>query len=98
MQAVKNSAAMKQVAANIQQQWEQNRKNLPAAQAASAAPAAAYGQTAPGYSSVKTNAPAAIPSPGSSKLPQPTVPTGPAKATPATATPTAVSKLAPYEL
>ena len=117
MQAVKNNAAMKQVAANIQQQWEQTRKTLPAAQSspatapttaatppATAAPAnqspeeirkvkqaaaakVAQGQmagqpaavttppatttpvqtsttSAPGYSSVKTNAPPGIPSVG----------------------------------
>ena len=47
MQAVKNNAAMKQVAANVQQQWEQTRKTLPAAQAAPAAqtPAAAAAKT-----------------------------------------------------
>jgi hypothetical protein len=131
MQAVKNNAAMKQVAANIQQQWEQTRKTLPAAQSAPAtaptkaatlpattAPAnqspeeirkakqaaaakVAQGQiagqpaavttppatttpvqtsttSAPGYSSVKTNAPPGIPSVGGSKLPQPTVATSPA--------------------
>ena len=143
MQAVKNNAAMKQVAANIQQQWEQTRKTLPAAQSAPAtapttapttaatppattAPAnqspeeirkvkqaaaakVAQGQmagqpaavttppatttpaqtsttTAPGYSSVKMNAPAGIPSVGGSKLPQPTVATQLTKA--ATAKPT----------
>jgi len=132
MQAVKNNAAMKQVAANIQQQWEQTRKTLPAAQSAPAtaatppattAPAnqspeeirkakqaaaakvaqgqmagqptagttppttvAAPSQTttsAPGYSSVKMNAPAGVPSVGGSKLPQPTVATQPKTATPA---------------
>jgi len=41
MQAVKNNAAMKQVAANIQKQWEQTRKTLPAAQAAPTAQAPA---------------------------------------------------------
>ena len=135
MQAVKNSAAIKQVAASLQQQWEQTRKTLPAAQSAPAtaatppattAPAnqspeeirkakqvaaakVAQGQmagqpaavttppatttpaqtsttTAPGYSSVKMNAPAGIPSVGGSKLPQPTVATQLTKA--ATAKPT----------
>ena len=54
MQAVKNNAAMKQVAANVQQQWEQTRKTLPAAQAAPAAqtpaaPAAKTTNTQPGF-------------------------------------------------
>ena len=136
MQGIKNNAAMKQVAANIQQQWEQTRKTLPAAQAAPAtaptkaatppattvpanqspeeirkakqaaaakvaqgqiagqpsavttppattAPAQTSTTPAPGYSSVKTNSPAGIPSVGGSKLPQPTVATQPTKATPA---------------
>ena len=132
MQAVKNSAAIKQVAANLQKQWMQASKTLPAAQSAPAtaatppattAPAnqspeeirkarqtaaakVAQGQmagqpaavttppatttpaqtsttTAPGYSSVKMNAPAGIPSVGGSKLPQPTVATQLTKAAPA---------------
>jgi len=57
MQAVKNNAAMKQVAANIQQQWEQTRKTLPAAQAqpasttqpAPTAPAAKTTTAQPGF-------------------------------------------------
>jgi len=54
MQAVKNNAAMKQVAANVQQQWEQTRKTLPAAQAAPAAqtpaaPAAKTTTAQPGF-------------------------------------------------
>ena len=81
MQAVKNNAAMKQVAANIQQQWEQTRKTFPAAQSAPAAQTQTT--SAPGYSSVKTNAPAGIPKVGGSKLPQPTVATQPKTATPA---------------
>ena len=112
MQTVKNSAAMKQVAANIQQQWEQTRKTFPVAQSAPAAattpPAVNYNvpaylrkqktqaaqqaptsttTSAPGYSSVKTTAPAGIPTVSGSKLPQPTVATGPAKATPPNVTP-----------
>jgi hypothetical protein len=109
MQAVKNNAAMKQVAANIQQQWEQTRKTFPAAPATAPttaatptainydvpaylrkqkAPAASKAPistttSAPGYSSVKTNAPAGIPKVGGSKLPQPTVATQPKTATPA---------------
>ena len=94
MQVVKNNAAMKQVAANIQQQWEQTRKTLPAAQSApSAQTPAAPSQTttsAPGYSSVKMNAPAGVPTVGGSKLPQPTVATQPkTAATAKTATATA---------
>ena len=77
MQAVKNNAAMKQVAANIQQQWEQTRKTLPAAQSAPAAQSQTT-TSAPGYSPVKMNAPAGIPTVGGSKLPQPTVATSPA--------------------
>lgn len=77
MQAIKNNAAMRQVAANIQQQWEQIRKTLPAAQQ----PASTT--SAPGYSSVKMNAPAGIPSVGGSKLPQPTVAKQPTKIAPA---------------
>ena len=135
MQAVKNSAAIKQVAANLQKQWMQASKTLPAAQSAPAtaatppaptapanqspeeirkarqaaaakvaqgqmagqpaavttppattAPAQTSTTSAPGYSSVKMNAPAGIPSVGGSKLPQPTVATQPTKA--ATAKPT----------
>ena len=136
MQSVKNSAAIKQVAASLQQQWNQTSKTLPAAQSAPAtaptkaatppattapanqspeeirkarqaaaakvaqgqmagqpaavttppattAPAQTSTTSAPGYSSVKMNAPAGIPSVGSSKLPQPTVATQPTKAAPA---------------
>jgi len=75
MQAVKNTAAMKQVASNLQAQWKQASKSLPAAQTA-AAPSQTT-TTAPGYSSVKTNAPAGIPTVGGSKLPQPAVATSP---------------------
>jgi len=74
MQAVKNTAAMKQVAANLQAQWKQVSKSLRAAQTP-AAPSQTT--TAPGYSSVKTNAPAGIPTVGGSKLPQPAVATSP---------------------
>lgn len=75
MQTVKNQAAIKQVAANLQKQWSQTSKTLP-----TAGPATAPGTTTPasGYSSVKTNAPAGIPSVGKSNLPTPT------KAAPAT--------------
>ena len=124
MQAVKNNAAMKQVAANLQKQWNQISKTLPAAQQAATPPTTAtavqspeqirkakqaaaakvaQGQmagkpaasattpnqtttSAPGYSSVKMNAPAGIPTVGGSKLPQPTLATPP-KATPPTAMP-----------
>lgn len=75
MQAVKNNAAIKQVAANLQKQWVQISKTLPAA---------APTTSAPGYSSVKTNAPAGIPSVGGSKLPQPTSSTQPTKTVPTT--------------
>jgi len=68
MQAVKNSAAIKQVAANLQKQWNQVSKTLPAA----TAPSPGTTTSAPGYSSVKTNAPAGIPSVGKSTLPTPT--------------------------
>ena len=68
MQAVKNSAAIKQVAANLQKQWNQVSKTLPAA----TAPSLGTTTSAPGYSSVKTNAPAGIPSVGKSTLPTPT--------------------------
>ena len=109
MQTVKNSAAMKQVAANIQQQWEQTRKTFPAAQAAPAAattPAVNYNvpaylrkqktqaaqqaptptttTSAPGYSSVKTNQQASIPSVGKSNLPTPTQATQQTKTVPTT--------------
>jgi hypothetical protein len=77
VQAVKNSAAIKQVAANLQKQWNQVSKTLPAA----TAPSLGTTTSAPGYSSVKTNAPADIPSVGGSKLPQPTVATQPKTAT-----------------
>jgi len=80
MQAVKNSAAIKQVAANLQKQWLQVSKTLPAATAT----APGTTTSAPGYSSVKTNAPAGIPNVGGSKLPQPTVATQPTKTAPAT--------------
>ena len=109
MQGIKNNAAMKQVAANVQKQWEQTRKTFPASpatasttaatppavdynvpaylrkQKAPAAPQAPTSPTtsAPGYSSVKTNAPPGVPTVGGSKLPQPTVATQPTKATPA---------------
>jgi len=73
MQDVKNSAAIKQVAANLQKQWNQVSKTLPAA----TAPSPGTTTSAPGYSSVKTNAPAGIPNVGGSKLPQPTVATSP---------------------
>ena len=135
MQTVRNNAAIKQVAASLQQQWNQTSKTLPAAQSAPAtaatppattapanqspeeirkarqaaaakvaqgqmagqpaavttppattAPAQTSTTSAPGYSSVKMNAPAGIPSVGGSKLPQPTVATQPTKA--ATAKPT----------
>jgi hypothetical protein len=79
MQAVKNSAAIKQVAANLQKQWNQVSKTLPAA----TAPSLGTTTSASGYSSVKTNAPAGIPTVGGSKLPQPTVATQPKTATPA---------------
>jgi hypothetical protein len=82
MQAVKNNAAINQVAANLQKQWMQVSKTLPAA----TSPAPGTTTSAPGYSSVKTNAPAGIPSVGGSKLPQPTVATQPTKV--ATAKPT----------
>ena len=75
MQAVKNSAAIKQVAANLQKQWNQTSKTLPAPTTTTT--------FAPGYNSVKTNAPPGIPSVGGSKLPQPTVATQPTKAAPA---------------
>ena len=52
MQAVKNSAAIKQVAANLQKQWNQVSKTLPAATAT----APGTTTSALGYSSVKTNA------------------------------------------
>ena len=68
MQAVKNSAAIKQVAANLQKQWNQTSKTLPAA----TAPSPGTTTSAPGYSSVKTNAPAGIPNVGKSNLPTPT--------------------------
>ena len=70
MQDVKNSAAIKQVAANLQKQWTQVSKTLPASTTTTT--------FAPGYNSVKTNAPPGIPSVGGSKLPQPTVATSPA--------------------
>jgi hypothetical protein len=73
MQAVKNSAAIKQVAANLQKQWNQVSKTLPAATAT----APGTTTSALGYSSVKTNAPTGIPSVGGSKSPQPTVATSP---------------------
>jgi len=72
MQDVKNSAAIKQVAANLQKQWNQTSKTLPAPTTTTT--------FAPGYNSVKTNAPPDIPSVGGSKLPQPTVATQPTKA------------------
>jgi hypothetical protein len=75
MQDVKNSAAIKQVAANLQKQWTQVSKTLPASTTTTT--------FAPGYNSVKTNAPPGIPSVGGSKLPQPTVATQPTKAAPA---------------
>ena len=80
MQAVKNSAAIKQVAANLQKQWNQVNKTLPAA----TTPAPGATTSAPGYSSVKTNAPAGIPNVGVSKLPQPTSSTQPTKTVPTT--------------
>jgi hypothetical protein len=109
MQAIKNNAAMKQVAANIQQQWEQTRKTFSASPATASTTAAtpptvnynvpAYLRkqksqaaqqsptsittSAPGYSSVKTNAPPGVPTVGGSKLPQPTVAASSTKATPA---------------
>jgi hypothetical protein len=64
MQDVKNSAAIKQVAANLQKQWNQTSKTLPAPTTTTT--------FAPGYSSVKTNAPPGIPSVGKSTLPTPT--------------------------
>jgi hypothetical protein len=64
MQAVKNSAAIKQVAANLQKQWMQVSKSLPAPTTTTT--------FAPGYNSVKTNAPPGIPSVGKSTLPTPT--------------------------
>jgi hypothetical protein len=79
MQAVKNSAAIKQVAANLQKQWNQVSKTLPAATASSPGTTT----SAPGYSSVKTNAPAGVPSIDGSKLPQPTVATQPKTVVPA---------------
>ena len=75
MQAVKNNAAIKQVAANLQQQWNQTSKTLPAA-----APTI----SAPGYSSVQTNAPSGIPGVGKSNLPTPTSATQPTKTGPTT--------------
>lgn len=81
MQAVKNTAAMKQVASNLQAQWKQASKNLPAAQTP-AAPSQTT--TAPGYSSVKTNAPAGIPNVGKSNLPTPTQAPQPTKTAPTT--------------
>jgi hypothetical protein len=76
MQAVKNNAAIKQVAANLQQKWNQTSKTLPAPTTTTT--------FAPGYSSVKTNAPSGIPSVGGSKLPQPTSATQPTKTVPTT--------------
>jgi hypothetical protein len=76
MQDVKNSAAIKQVAANLQKQWMQVSKTLPAT-----TPTTTF---APGYNSVKTSAPAGIPSVGGSKLPQPTSSTQPTKTVPTT--------------
>ena len=73
MQAVKNNADIKQVAANLQKQWMQVSKTLPAATAT----APGTTTSALGYSSVKTNAPTGIPSVGGSKSPQPTVATSP---------------------
>ena len=88
MQTVKNQAAIKQVAANLQKQWSQTSKTLPAA-----GPAAAPTTTpAPGYSSVKTNAPAGIPTVGKSNLPTPTQASQPTKA--AASTPASTSTAA----
>ena len=75
MQAIKNTAAMKEVAGLLQKQWMQASKTLPAPTTTTT--------FAPGYNSVKTNAPPGIPSVGGSKLPQPTVATQLTKAAPA---------------
>ena len=56
MQSVKNSAAIKQVAASLQQQWNQTSKTLPAAQSAPATAATPPATTAPAK---PTTAPAA---------------------------------------
>jgi hypothetical protein len=80
MQAVKNNAAIKQVAVNLQKQWMQTSKTLPAA----TTPSPGTTTSAPGYSSVKTNAPAGIPNVGKSNLPTPTQAPQPTKTAPAT--------------
>ena len=103
MQASKNNAAIKRVAANPQKQWTKASKPLPTPQAQppddksetkTTPPASAPSPTAPGYSSVKTNAPAGIPSVSKSALPTPTqapqqtktVPTTPASTSTAAGT------------
>jgi hypothetical protein len=84
MQAVKNNAAIKQVAANLQKQWTQVSKTLPTTQAQVPAAATSTTTSAPGYSSVTTNAPAGIPSVGKSTLPTPTQAPQQTKTAPAT--------------
>jgi hypothetical protein len=82
MQAVKNNAAMKQVAANIQQQWEKTRKTLPAAQAQTApttqpspaAPAAKTTAAPPGFNASNIGNLKATPGAITPPAPKPVVP------------------------
>jgi hypothetical protein len=101
MQAVKNTAAIKQVAGLLQKQWMQSSKTLPAAPASTPAPtpepkstsepAPKPASTTPGYSSIKTNAPTGIPTIGKSNLPTPTQAAQPTKTAPATPTSTSTA-------